>query len=338
MSKQAPAVVFVEPNRVELWDMEIAEPGPLDVGIRTVFSGISQGTERLSLSGLYNQMGENIPTFYPCSPGYQAAGVIDIVGEKVRDLKVGDLVFAQGTRFSDTSWKYPGPCMASHAGYIVAHRDSVTPLPPDVDMAGASLYQMAAVSFHGTRLANISAGELVVVLGQGVIGQMSAQAARLKGARVITADIIPLRVELSGRYSSDRAVNVAEENITDVVLTESLAGADVVIDTTGSARLVAQCVELVRREGRICLQGYYPEKVTFDFHSTHLKRLTVVFPCGWDNEEQTHLSEHLLAGRIKISPLITHRVPYREAAQAYKWIMEEPEQSLGIVLDWSKLA
>jgi 2-desacetyl-2-hydroxyethyl bacteriochlorophyllide A dehydrogenase len=154
---------------------------------------------------------------------------------------------------------------------------------------------------------------------------------------VIAADMIPLRVDLSRSISADRAVSVPEEDLAHVVLAESPDGADVVIDTTGSARLVSQCVELVRREGRICLQGYYPDPVAFDFHATHLKRVTVAFPCGWDSEEVTHLSQHLAAGRIQISPLITHRVSYREAAETYQWILDKPEQSLGVVLDWSAL-
>ena len=260
---------------------------------------------------------------------------MDTVGENITDVQVGDHVFVQGTRFADPNWKYPGPCLASHTGYLVAPRSAVTPLPPNVDLSGGSLYHMTAVAFHGVRLANIQPGELVVVIGQGLIGQMSAQAARLRGARVITADTVRLRVDYSARYSADRAVDVSTENLADVVRAEAPGGADVVVDTTGSTQLVRQCIDLVRREGRICLQGYYPDPVLFDFHPTHLKRVTVAFPCGWDNEEITHLSEHLAAGRIQLASLITHRVPCLDAAQAYQLILEHPEQSLGVVLDWS---
>lgn len=333
--KQAPAVVFVEPNRVETWAMELPDPGPEEVGVRTAYSGVSQGTERLALTGRYNHMGENIAAFYPCSPGYQAAGIVDAVGANVSDLHPGDPVFVQGTRFADPSWKYPGPCLASHAGYLVAPRAAVTALPSSVDLAGASLYHMAAVSMHGARLAGIHAGELVVVIGQGMIGQMSAQAARLKGARVITADTIRLRVDLSALYSADCAVDVSTENLADILHREAPGGADVVVDTTGSSQMVRQCIDLVCGEGRICLQGYYPDPVIFDFHPTHLKRVTVTFPCGWDRETDTHLSEHLAAERIRIAPLITHRFLYWDAAQAYQLILEHPEQSLGVVLDWT---
>lgn len=333
--KQAPAVVFVEPNRVNIWSMELPDLEPEDVGIRTIYSGISQGTERWTLTGRYNRMHENVSSFYPCSPGYQAAGIVDVLGEKVTGLAVGDHVFVQGTRFKDPTWKYPGPCLAAHAGYLVASRSLVVKLPPEVDLSGASLYHMAAVSLHGVRLVNIRQGDVVVIIGQGMIGQMSGQVARLRGARVITAEISKLRVELSARFSADRAVNVSIEDLGDAVREEAPDGADVVVDTTGSSRIIEQCINLVRREGRICLQGYYPDPIKFDFHATHLKRVTVTFPCGWDPEEITHLSEHMAANRIQITPLITHAIPFNQAADVYKLIMENPEDTLGIVFDWN---
>lgn len=335
--KQAPAVVFVEPNRVEIWTMRLPDLGPNDVGIRTIYSGISQGTERWTLTGRYNQMLDNIPAFYPCSPGYQAAGIIDCVGKNVTNLAIGNHVFVQGTRFLEPSWKYPGPCLAAHSGYLVAPQSAVVTLPVEVDLAEASLYHMAAVSLHGARLTNIQPGEIVLVIGQGMIGQMSAQAARLRGAYVITSEISKLRVELSSRYSADRAVDVSNENLLDVIREETSEGVDVVVDTTGNSEIIGQCLNLVRREGRICLQGYYPDPIEIDFHTTHLKRITLTFPCGWDNEQDTHLSEYLAEKRIEITPLITHFVPFNQAAQAYNLISENPEQTLGVVLDWQPL-
>ncbi len=331
---RAPAIVFVEPKRVEVWTMELPDLGPDDVGIRTVYSGVSQGTERWVLTGRYNHYGDDPAAFYPCCPGYQAAGIVDAVGENVNDLSEGDHVFVQGTRFADSSWKYPGPCLASHTGYLVTPRSAVTRLAPEVDLKGASLYHMASVSLHGARLANINPGELVVVIGQGMIGQMSAQAARLRGARVITADLIAQRVKLSALYSADRAVNASLEKLEDVVRAEAPKGADVVVDTTGDSRMFNRCLELVRREGRICLQGYYPDPIMIDFHSTHLKRPIVSFPCGWDDEMNQMLADHLETGRIQINSLVTHSVPFQDAARAYELVLEHPEQSLGMVIRW----
>ena len=85
---KAPAVVFPEPGRVEIWDMEVAEPGPDDVRVRTAFSGISQGTERWALTGRYGHFDEDYPAYYPCSPGYQAAGVVEAVGSAASERRL----------------------------------------------------------------------------------------------------------------------------------------------------------------------------------------------------------------------------------------------------------
>ncbi len=332
---KTPAVVFAEPGRVEIREMVVPEPGQGQVGVRTVFSGVSQGTERWALTGRYDQFAADPAACYPCSPGYQASGVVEAVGPGVTGLREGDRVFLAGTRFVDSSHKYPGPCMASHSGYLVAPQSEVTPVAAGVDLAAAALYHMAGVSRHGVRLTKVQPGELVAVLGLGMIGQMSAQAARRAGARVIATDLIALRVQAAAKHSADRAVDATSERLEDAVREEAPAGADVVIDTTGDHRIFDRCLGLTRREGRITMQGYYPDPISIDFHRTHLQRPTVTFPCGWDDEYNTDLAEDLATGAVVIAPLITHRVPFENAQSAYELVLEHPGQSLGMVLSWS---
>jgi len=79
------------------------------------------------------------------------------------------------------------------------------------DAPALSLFHMAGVSRHGVRLTKVQEGDLVVVIGLGMIGQMSAQDARRVGARVIATDLIPARVELASEHSADRAVDANAE-------------------------------------------------------------------------------------------------------------------------------
>src|SRR5260370_16054689 len=202
---KAPAVVFPEPGRVEIWDLEVPEPGPDEVRVRTAFSGISQGTERWALTGRYGHFDEDYSAYYPCSPGYQAAGVVDAVGSAVSDLAEGEHVFAPGTRFLHPDLKNPGPCTASHSGMLVAPRSAVTRIAPEVDLAAAALYHMAGVSRHGVRLAKVQPGEFVAVIGLGMIGQMSAQAARSAGARVLATHLLSPRADPAAKHPADRA-------------------------------------------------------------------------------------------------------------------------------------
>jgi 2-desacetyl-2-hydroxyethyl bacteriochlorophyllide A dehydrogenase len=328
---RAPAVVFPVPHRVEIRTMELPDVGPGDVGVRTVCSGVSQGTERWVLTNRYRWTG-GVPQ-YPHFPGYQAAGIVEVVGAEVDDLRAGDHVFVQGTSFAGSEARYG---LASHSGYLVASRADVTRLDPALDLGAASLLRMAGVSWHGARLTGVRQGDLVAVIGQGMIGQMSAQAARRMGARVISSDVIPARVAASAANSADRAIDASAQDLAEVVREEAPAGADVVIDTTGIAGMLQTCLEIVRSEGRICLQGYYPDLIEIDFHATHLKRPTVTFPCWVDRERDAELADDLANGDVVIEPLITHRIPYTEAAAAYDLVVEHPEASLGMVFIWNE--
>lgn len=335
MTETARAVILPEPGRVEVREVALPDLAPDEVEIRTVYSGISPGTERWVLTGRYNHMADDLAGFYPCSPGYQAAGIIENVGSEVTSLAPGDAVLSDGTRFADPAIKQRGPTKGPHVSRHVTKASQVTKLPAGTDLAAASLFRLAAVSRHGVRLTQVREGETVVVIGQGMIGQMSGQAARRAGARVIASDLVPARVELSARYSADRAVDAGREDLAAVVREMAPRGADVVIDTTGSSQIFPLCRDLMRDEGRVALQGYYVDPVCIDFHPTHLKHATVTFPCGWDTSDDAALAADLASGAVTIAPLITHRFSYRNAADAYQLILEHPEESLGVVLSWA---
>ena len=175
------------------------------------------------------------------------------------------------------------------------------------------------------------------VIGLGMIGQMSAQAARRAGARVIASDLIPLRVELAAAHSADRAVDITKESLETVMREEAPDGADVVIDTTGISSIFGECLGLIRHEGRIAMQGYYPDPIEIDFHPTHIQRPTVTFPCGWDDQFNDQLAQDMADGGIAIDPLITHRFSAADAAEAYELVMAHPEESLGMVFSWAEM-
>ncbi|MGQ9555346.1 MAG: zinc-binding dehydrogenase, partial [Anaerolineae bacterium] len=134
------------------------------------------------------------------------------------------------------------------------------------------------------------------------------------------------------RYSADVAVNASTGDFPAAVRRAAPDGADVVTDTTGLAKMFGSCLELVRREGKIILQGYYPEPIVIDFHPTHAKRVAVFFPCAWD--DSADIARALSEGRLAIKPLITHRFSYRQAAEAYRLVLEEPDDVIAMVLKW----
>jgi bacteriochlorophyllide a dehydrogenase len=334
LSFAAKAVLFPQPNLVEVREVAVPDPSPLEVLVQAAYSGVSQGTERWLLKGIYNKWGQDVPRYYPCSPGYQVAGIIEKVGASVVDLHPGDPVRLDGTRFTDLTIKQAGPAMGAHSSRLVAAAADVTKLGSEDMLLSAALFRMASVARHGVRLTQIHAGEMAVVIGLGMIGQMAAQAARENGARVIGTDLVQLRLSLGAKYSVDSVIDSSIDDIRSKVLDAAADGADVVIDTTGNSQIFDLCRDLVRYEGRIALQGVYPDPIVIEHHPTHLKRVTLTFPCGWDTSDDQALARDISEGVFQISPLITHQVPYRDASAAYDLLLRHPERTLGMVIDW----
>lgn len=145
---------------------------------------------------------------------------------------------------------------------------------------------------------------------------------------------MPLRVKLSAEHSSDKAVNVDEENLVDVVRRLKPDGADLVIETSGVAELADLCIELIRVRGRVCFQGWYPEFIPIHFHRAHAKWLTAYFPCSHTLQDQIRSLRLCRRGELKLLPLITHCFPATDAQKVYEMVLNHPEEFIGIILDW----
>ena len=324
-------MVFAGPRRVELRQVTVPVIEAEEILVRTLCSGISVGTERWYLTGQV----KGVEKRYPLIPGYQRIGIVEEVGGAVPT----HLNPATGCTWAPgpCGWIPPMNCLAAARTLPTPSRTTAAPVlvPEAVTTEEAALATLAAVSQVGMELTPPKLGNLAVVIGQGIVGQMSAQVARLLGAFVITSDLVPMRAALSARYSADVAVNAAEERLEDVVHRHSPEGADLVVDTSGNSQLFAYDVGLLKCPGKLCLQGYFPEPFHVDFHDTHLKRTTVAFPWGFDLDGVRRAFQLLAQKHLTIGPLITHRIESSAAVEAYRLLLECPEEVLGMILDWS---
>ena len=316
------AVVLHGVNDVRVDEIEVPEVAPEEVRVRVKYSGISVGTERWMVTG------RRPDTPFPIISGYQSVGIVEEVGAYVKTLQVGDRVSVGTTRVLPPI----NPGWGGHVGMAVANANNVVPIPDPVSFEEAALERLAAVGLRGARMANIKAHENVAIVGQGMIGNLLGQIALGWDAFVIASDRIQNRVELSRLYAAHVAFNADKVDFAAMVREHCPRGADVVVEATGLAQNIPLCLDLVREQGRILLQGWYPGEVCIDFHRAHLKRVTVLFPCYLEGEEI--VLTMLEREKLHIKPLISHILPASHAPQAYRLIVEEPEQIMGMLLDW----
>jgi threonine dehydrogenase-like Zn-dependent dehydrogenase len=155
--------------------------------------------------------------------GYSAAGVVMAVGSDVHDIAVGDRVACAGAQ------------CAHHAEVINVPRNLTVPIPDGLDFDAASTVTLGAIALQGVRRAAPTLGESFVVLGLGILGQLTWQLLKANGCRVIGTDVSSDRIDLGKRLGMDVGVYPEEgASIDQVVRLTDGIGADGVIITAAS--------------------------------------------------------------------------------------------------------
>jgi predicted dehydrogenase/threonine dehydrogenase-like Zn-dependent dehydrogenase len=262
--------------------------------------------------------------------GYSAAGTIVELGDGVHGLHFGQRVACAGAQ------------AAHHAELIRVPRNLVVPVPDGLTSGPASTVTLGAIALQGVRRAVPTMGETFVVIGLGILGQLTAQLLRANGCRVIGSDVDPSRIELARALGMPLSVDPAGGSAEDQVrrMTDGV-GADGVIVTaaTPSSELISTAFRMCRRKGRVVVVG----DVGLDLRREDLYRneLDLListsygpgrydpayeegghdYPIGYVRwTENRNMAEYLrlvAEGTVRIDPLIGAIHPLGDAAAAY---------------------
>jgi 3-hydroxyethyl bacteriochlorophyllide a dehydrogenase len=326
MTIESKAIIFDDERKARLGEIELPEPAEGQVLVKTHCSGISIGTEGWIFTKRYKG------TTFPLVTGYQKTGVIEEVGPGVDSAAVGDLVFLRSTQIASNIRSMWG----GHTAYSIEDAQKLIGVPDGVDPMDASLLVMCAVGYHGAaEVMPIAAGELVVVIGQGLIGQYAAQVSRLRGATVITTDVIDQRLDYSAEYSADLVANPDRDDVAALVQDVKGNGADAIIDTSTNEVAINRSFEWMKQHGgRYCLQGYYPELTCLDLSTPHIKEIVFHNPTNVTDEGMRECMRMLGEDKLTVGPLITHTAAPEDAPRLYDLMLESPADCLAMVIDW----
>ena len=332
-------VVFPAPGRVEFRTQELAAPRPDEVQVRTRRSMISAGTELTILSGDFPEPSAWASYGkFPFLVGYSAAVEVIELGSDVRSLHVGDIVGA------------PTP----HVRYANVLETSVTPVHDKrVSLDVIPFVSLGQVVMNGVRRAHLQWGETVVVFGAGLLGQLAVRFCRLVGARpVIAVDPAGERLARLPREEGVLAVDPMSTSVHDRVRDATRGRmADVVFEVTGNPTALPDEIQVLReREGRLVILSSPRGPTQFDFHdlcnkpshtiigahnSSHPDVETPSNP--WTLARDAELLLDLVAaGEVGLEELITDRLPYQRACEAYLQVLNDRTHGLGILFDWDE--
>jgi threonine dehydrogenase-like Zn-dependent dehydrogenase len=358
---KAQAVVFPDPGRVEIAEIELPPLGDGDVLVDIEYSAISVGTERWCLTGKLT-VPDQPPLAFPHVPGYQAAGVVVQTGKGVKSLKPGDRVFSRNCKrpenFSrllegghpvrsqrpgslsssletEHSVRSSGSWWGGHVGRHVADEKDVIPLPRTVSTREASSLLLAQVGYNGASKPPVRPGDTAVVIGEGLVGQFAAQALRAREAYVIVTGFARSRLELAGRFSADEVFNAAEGDFSAYVRGKYPKGVQVALDTASSSETVRLAIDLLAYEGHLVLNGFYPPPHSaLDWHWLRTKEVTVHCPNSRTRERLERTLALVEGGEMRVEELMTHEFHFEKAPAAYEMLLDPAADHLGILLRW----
>jgi 2-desacetyl-2-hydroxyethyl bacteriochlorophyllide A dehydrogenase len=342
-------VSFTAPRVADLVPEDRLPLAPDEVRIRTLYSGISAGTELTAYRGSNPYLNKKwdtgrrlfvegaISVEYPVNGwGYEEVGEISEVGSDVDGLHEGDRIWGVWGHRSETVQK------ADFAAKRI--------LSSDADPRIGIFSQIGAIALNVVLDADIHVGETVVVFGLGVPGQIAAQLARLNGARVIAVDGIASRRELALKLGADHVLDPANGSAAETIreMTDG-RGADTALEITGNYRALHEAIRAVAYSSRVCAAGFMQGDgkglyLGEEFHHNRVQvvssQISGVAPAlqhRWDRYRLTRTAMDLaVSGRLHMTDLITHTVPASRAAEAFAMLDENPQQALQVVLDFTE--
>jgi D-arabinitol dehydrogenase (NADP+) len=312
-------VVIPNPNVISVLEREVLEPGPGQLLIQVMASGIC-GTDLHIYRGEY--MGK-----YPVIPGHEFSGVVAAAGSGITRFQVGDRVAIEPNIACDNclnclnnrqnfclNWQAIGVTLPGgmEEYVLVPERAafSIGELPFEI---GAFMEPLSCV-VHGIERARIGLADHVAIFGAGPIGSLMIQMARIQGAAQITVlEINPGRAELASELGADRVVASFDQLQPDTY--------DIVIDATGAIPVMNRTVDFVRKGGTVLLFGVPPSGRNLEVEGFKIfqKGLTVL--SSFTSVRNSFQAVDLLqSGRVRVDSLISHRLPLEEMPRALELI------------------
>ncbi len=288
----------------------------------------------------------------PSALGYSSAGTVIAVGEGITDLAPGDRVACAGTGH------------AVHAEFVCVPRLLLAkiPSPPaahNVTFDEAAFTTLGAVALHGVRNADVKLGDIVAVIGLGLLGQLTVQILKAAGCSVLGMDISADRANLALRLGAD-AVSTSGESFRELCLQQTAGrGVDSVLITAQAesnapvelAGQVSRHRAIVVAVGTVSMdiprRTFYEKELDFRISRSYgpgrydaaYEQKGIDYPIGYVRWTETRNMEaflKLLADRkLDVDPLITHRFPIARAHAAYDLITgKTPEPFLGVLITY----
>jgi L-iditol 2-dehydrogenase len=340
------ALLLSQYNQLDIADLPAPVPGVDEILVRVAACGIC-GSD---VHGYDGTSGRRIP---PIVMGHEAAGVVAAVGSGVSEFKSGDRVTFDST-------VYCGECefcrkgdinlcnnrqvigvscgdfrrAGAFAEYVVVPQRIAYHLPEALEFQEAAMLEAVSVALHAVRVSEMKGGETALVIGAGMIGLLTLQAAKAAGAsRVLVADIDQSRLQRAEKLGADATLLLSgAELVKEVYRRTDGRGVDLVLEAVGRDETIAASIASVRKGGTVTLIGNISPEVKIPLQVVVSRQIRLQGSCA-SSGEYPQAMELMASGKIQVKPLITAVAPLSDGPRWFERLHAGEPNLMKVVLD-----
>jgi L-iditol 2-dehydrogenase len=339
------ALLLSQYSELAIAELPVPQPGTDEVLIQVAACGIC-GSD---VHGYDGSSGRRIP---PLVMGHEAAGTVVSTGSGVRSFQPGDRVTVDSTVFCgkcsfcirgeinlcDNRQVLGVSCgdyrrAGAFAEYVVVPERIVYRLPDAMKFAEAAMLEAVSVALHAVHVSDLKGGETALVIGAGMIGLLTLQAAKALGcSRVLIADIDDTRLAMARQVGADEVLHLAGAELTaEVMRLTSGPGVDVVFEAVGRNETIASSIDCVRKGGTVTLIGNISPEVTLPLQKVVSRQIRLQGTAA-SSGEYPEAMELIASGKIQVKSLITAIAPLQDGPEWFERLHAREPNLMKIVL------
>ncbi len=339
------ALLLTEYMHLELTEMAEPKIGPHEVLIRVRSCGIC-GSD---VHGIDGSTGRRIP---PVVMGHEAAGVITEVGGSVTGWQVGDRVTFDSTvscgdcpfcgtgevNLCDNRQVLGVSCgdyrrHGAFAEFVAVPARILYKLPDELSFDQAALIEAVSIAVHAVAITPVTAGDTAVVIGCGMIGQLTIQAAKVAGfGKVIGVDLDDDRLTYAKQAGADLTFNSKTSDVAaEVRALTNGRGADAVLEAVGATEPIKTAIASVRKGGTVTLIGNFSPTIELPLQQVVTRQIRLQGSCGSAGEYPLCI-ELMASGKIRVDNLISARTPLEDAASWFDRLYRKEPNLMKVIV------
>jgi L-iditol 2-dehydrogenase len=339
------SLLLSEYSHLELAELPLPAVGADEVLVRVEACGIC-GSD---VHGFDGSTGRRIP---PIVMGHEAAGTVEAIGADVKN-------FVKGDRVTFDSTVYCGKCEycargqinlcdnrevigvscgdyrrnGAFAEYVVVPERIMYPLPEDFLFEEAAMLEAVSVGLHAVKVSQVAGGETALVIGAGMIGLLTLQAARAAGCgRVLIADVDETRLNMAKQVGAEEVLHCSgAELVAEVMRLTNGRGVDLALEAVGRNETVAAAIDCTRKGGTVTLVGNIMPEVTLPLQKVVVRQLRLQGSCA-SSGEYPEAIELIANGKIQVKPLITAVASLEEGPRWFERLHAREPNLMKIIL------